>query len=415
MDLNLVGLNHKTAPIEIREKFVFSHDMLSHVLKDLKLKTGAEALILSTCNRTEIYFQVKDPNEIYQWLATFNQIKFTELKKYLYKFSNQDCYVHACKVASGLDSMLIGETQIFGQMKQASQIAQLSGVQGKFINRFFQDVFRTAKEVRTKTQIGSSPTTIASCALSMAKKIFGEINQTQVMFVGAGEISEMCAKYFQKYQPNKISIANRSFEKGEALAKKVNGEACLIGEIYDQLHNYDVLISSTASQLPIIGLGAIEQALKKRKHRPIMLVDLAIPRDIESEVSKLDDVFLYTLDDLVNIAQQGLSNRQAATKKATQIIEHQAKDFYHKIKQIKNTPTIKLLRNHFEKIALAEAEKAKNSIKTGSSSEEVINKLISNLTKKFLHGPTKAIRENEQDVETDSLIKKIYNIKEDKK
>mgnify|MGYP006411645835 FL=1 len=415
MDLNLVGLNHKTAPIEIREKFVFSHDMLSHVLKDLRLKTGAKALILSTCNRTEIYFQSKDPKEIYQWLSSFNDIKFSELKKYLYTHSNQDCYVHACKVASGLDSMLIGETQIFGQMKQASQVANLSGVQGKFINTFFQDIFKTAKKVRTETQIGSSPTTIASCALSIAKKIFGEINQTQVMFVGAGEISEMCAKYFQKHHPKKISIANRSFEKGEALAKKVNGEACLIGEIYDQLHNYDILISSTASQLPIIGLGMIEQALSKRKHRPIMLVDLAIPRDIESEVSKLDDVFLYTLDDLVKIAQQGVINRQDATKKANQIIEYQAKDFYHKSKQIKNIPTIKLLRDQFENIALIEAKKARNSIKIGSPSEEVIDKLISNLTKKFLHGPTTAIRDNGQDTEIDSLIKKIYNIKEEKK
>jgi len=415
MKLNLIGLNHKTAPIEIREKFVFSQDMLSHILKDLKLKTGAEALILSTCNRTEIYFRVKEPKEIYRWLAAFNKVKFTELKKYLYSLSNQECYIHACKVASGLDSMLIGETQIFGQMKQASQIANQSGVQGKFINTFFQEVFKTAKLVRTKTQIGSSPTTIASCALAIAKKIFGEISQTKVMFVGAGEISEMCAKYFQKHQPNKISIANRSFEKGESLAKKVGGEACLIGEIYDQLHNYDILISSTASQLPIIGLGMIEQALKKRKFKPIMLVDLAIPRDIESEVSKLDDAFLYTLDDLVNIAQQGVTNREGAIKKANLIIENQVKDFYQKSKQTKNIPTIKILRNQFEKIALIEAKKAKNKIREGSPSEDVINKLTSNLTKKFLHGPTTVIRENNQDIEIESFIKKIYNIKEEKK
>jgi len=415
MELNLIGLNHKTAPIEIREKFVFSHDMLSHVLKDLKLKTGAEALILSTCNRTEIYFRIKKPNEIYQWLATFNNIKFTELKKYLYSLTKKDCYIHACRVASGLDSMLIGETQIFGQMKQASQIADLSGVQGKYINTFFQEVFKTAKLVRSRTQIGSSPTTIASCALAIAKKIFGEINQTQVMFVGAGEISEMCAKYFQKHQPKKISIANRSFEKGEALAKKVDGEACLIGEIYDQLHNYDILISSTASQLPIIGLGMIEQALKKRKYRPIMLVDLAIPRDIESEVSKLNDVFLYTLDDLVNIAQQGISNRQGAIEKANLIIEKQATDFFQKSKQTKNIPTIKILRNQFAKIAAEEAKKAKNKIESGSPSEVIINKLISNLTKKFLHGPTKVIRENDQNIEIESLIKKIYNIEEEDK
>ena len=199
------------------------------------------------------------------------------------------------------------------------------------------------------------------------------------------------------------------------MAKKVGGEACLIGEIYDQLHNYDILISSTASQLPIIGLGMIEQALKKRKFKPIMLVDLAIPRDIESEVSKLDDAFLYTLDDLVNIAQQGVTNREGAIKKANLIIENQVKDFYQKSKQTKNIPTIKILRNQFEKIALIEAKKAKNKIREGSPSEDVINKLTINLTKKFLHGPTKVIRENNQDIEIESFIKKIYNIKEEKK
>ena len=199
------------------------------------------------------------------------------------------------------------------------------------------------------------------------------------------------------------------------MAKKVGGEACLIGEIYDQLHNYDILISSTASQLPIIGLGMIEQALKKRKFKPIMLVDLAIPRDIESEVSKLDDAFLYTLDDLVNIAQQGVTNREGAIKKANLIIENQVKDFYQKSKQTKNIPTIKILRNQFEKIALIEAKKAKNKIREGSPSEDVINKLTSNLTKKFLHGPTTVIRKNNQDIEIESFIKKIYNIKEEKK
>ncbi len=412
MKLNLIGLNHKTAPLGIREKFVFPSDLISHALLDLKKNTSAEAVILSTCNRTEIYFRAKTPDKVYQWLADFHQVKMSKLKKHLYIYQKQEVVMHAYRVASGLDSMFLGETQILGQMKQASKIADFAGVQGKFLNHFFQKVFETAKEIRTKTHIGSSTTTIATTILTIAKKIFGDISQTRIIFVGAGEITEMCAKYFIQHNPKNISIANRSIQKGRALAKKINGEACLIGEINEQLHNYDIVISSTGSQLPIIGLGMVERAITSRKHRPMLLVDLAIPRDIENEVTKLDDIFLYTLDDLAVIAQEGMANRHKAIQKAEVIINNKTTEFFLKHKQKKAIPIIRSLRNQMEDYRLLELKKAKKELENGMPIEQALEKLSHNLSKKILHHPTKALNNLEQNNEITELIKTIYNLED---
>ena len=414
MDLNIIGLNHKTAPLSLRERFVFHTDQISHALLDLKDKKVSQVAILSTCNRTEIYFNGPKIQIVYQWLANYHHIKLPQLKKYLYHYSNKDALTHAYRVASGLDSMFLGETQILGQMKQAAKISDYAGTQGKFLSHFFQTVFEAAKEIRSRTSIGASNTTIASSIISLTKRIFGEIHQTKIIFVGAGEMTELIAKYFNSHQPKKITIANRSILRGKKLATKIGAETCLLGEINDQIHEYDVVISCTGSQLPVIGLGMIERAIKIRKHKPMLLVDLAIPRDIESETSKLNDIFLYTLDELAQIAQEGINNRAGAVKEAEVIIEIKVNDFYKQNNKKKISPTIVTLRNQFEENRLKEIDKAKKQLKNGKSIDEILESLSNNLSNKFLHHPTQAINDSaaNETKEISELLKKIYNLKE---
>ena len=413
MNLNIIGLNHKTAPLGLREKLVFHADQISHALLDLKCNKVNQVAILSTCNRTEIYFNGPKKQIVCQWLADYHHIKLSQLKKHLYHYSNKDALTHAYQVASGLDSMFLGETQILGQMKQAAKISDYAGTQGKFLSQFFQTVFEAAKEIRSKTNIGASSTTIASTIISLTKKIFGDLYQTKIIFIGAGEMTELIAKYFNKHQPEKITIANRSIFRGKKLANKIGAETCLIGEIKDQLHEYDIVISATGSQLPIIGLGMIERAIKKRKHKPMLLIDLAVPRDIEPETSKLNDIFLYTLDELAGIAQEGIDNRTDAVKDANIIIEKKVNNFYKKINKKKASPTIVSLRNQFEDNRQKEINKAKKQLANGKSIDEILETLSNNLSNKFLHHPTKALNDAaaNETKEISELLKKIYNLK----
>ena len=413
MNLNIIGLNHKTAPLGLREKLVFPADQISHALLDLKSNKVSQVAILSTCNRTEIYFNGQKKQIVYQWLADYHHIKLSQLKKHLYHYSNKDALTHAYQVASGLDSMFLGETQILGQMKQAAKISDYAGTQGKFLSQFFQTVFEAAKEIRSKTDIGASNTTIASTIISLTKKIFGDLYQTKIIFVGAGEMTELIAKYFNKHQPEKITIANRSIFRGKKLANKIGAETCLIGEIKDQLDEYDIVISATGSQLPVIGLGMIERAIKKRKHKPMLLIDLAVPRDIEPEISKLNDIFLYTLDELAEIAQEGIDNRTDAVKDANIIIEKKVNNFYKKINKKKASPTIVTLRNQFEDNRQKEINKAKKQLANGKSIDEILETLSNNLSNKFLHHPTKALNDSaaNETKEISELLKKIYNLK----
>ena len=413
MNLNIIGLNHKTAPLGLREKLVFRTDQISHALLDLKCNKVNQVAILSTCNRTEIYFNGPKKQIVCQWLADYHHIKLSQLKKHLYHYSNKDALTHAYQVASGLDSMFLGETQILGQMKQAAKISDYAGTQGKFLSQFFQTVFEAAKEIRSKTNIGASSTTIASTIISLTKKIFGDLYQTKIIFVGAGEMTELIAKYFNKHQPEKITIANRSIFRGKKLANKIGAETCLIGEIKDQLDEYDIVISATGSQLPVIGLGMIERAIKKRKHKPMLLIDLAVPRDIEPETSKLNDIFLYTLDELAEIAQEGIDNRTDAVKDANIIIEKKVNNFYKKINKKKASPTIVTLRNQFEDNRQKEINKAKKQLANGKSIDEILETLSNNLSNKFLHHPTKALNDAaaNETKEISELLKKIYNLK----
>ena len=408
MDLNLVGLNHKTAPIEIREKFVFSHDMLSHVLKDLKLKTGAEALILSTCNRTEIYSSISNEKLLRQWMCKHHNVKTKVINDHYYFYSGSVALRHAISVGSGLDSMIIGEPQILGQVKHAYRISENGDLLDKNLIPFFSKVFELSKFIRSKTQIGTNSTTIASAAFKHISKIFGAISKLNILFIGAGEMNELCAKYFAKYSPKNTTVANRTLEKASKLAKKINGDSCLISDIDKIIHQYDVVVSCTGSQLPIIGLGMIEEAIKIRKHKPMFFVDLAVPADIEKEVAKLDDTFLYNLDDLAILAQEGMNLRTKELTKAFKLLEQLLNDFLES-QYTKNIPLTISLKNLFDDTKTKELEKAIKDIQKGIDPKEVCEKLARNLTKKLLHFPTKSINEDKNNAK---LIQQIYKLKD---
>jgi len=414
MQIQLIGLNHKTAPIKLREKLVFANDMLTQALLELKEKMSSDILILSTCNRTEIYQSASDSKTLITWLAKFHNIKEMNLKPHLYTFKNEAAFSHACRVAAGLDSMILGETQILGQMKQALKQSEFVGGQGKNITIFFQKVFEAAKLVRTKTGIGASSTTVASTILKVADKIYGKSNNVNILFVGAGEMTELCCKYFSTNNKKKLTIANRSIKNGMALAKKVGGHPMLIGDIHHTMHSFDIVISSTSSQLPIIGLGMIEKAIRLRKHKPMLLIDLAIPRDIEPEVAELDDIFLYTFDDLAKITEKNIKNREKETAKAELLIQQQCEEFMSHLQQKTVAPYIKNLNNKFEQTRISEVKKMEKDLKKGVPVEQVLDKLSKNLTKKFLHSPTKAFNDNAKHKNLDGIefLKKLFNLKD---
>lgn len=414
MKLNVIGLNHKTAPLDLREKFAFSADVISSLLTEFKEKYAQEVVILSTCNRTEIYFYAGDKEKVLMWLAVTKNVSITQIKSHTYHYTNFEAVNHAYKVASGLDSMILGETQILGQMKQASKLAEYANTQGKNLAYLFQKIFETAKEVRTKTKIGASSTTVASTILKVSKKIFGDITQTKILFVGAGDMAELCAKYFTDQKPKQLTIANRSIQKGKILAKKVNCKSILLGDVHHQINNYDIVICSTSSQLPIIGMGMIQNALQARKHKPMLLIDLAIPRDVEIEIGMLDDIFLYTFDDLAKLVQEGIKNRESEVNKANKIIEKSVQTYKEKIEQRTITPTIELLRNQFENIRKEELLKAEKEINSGASINEVLDKLSKKLSKKYLHHPTKAFNElsNLKLEKALTILKKIYKVED---
>jgi glutamyl-tRNA reductase len=414
MELNVIGLNHKTASLNLRERFAFSSDITSSLLIEFQDKCAREVVILSTCNRTEIYYYAGDKNNVLMWLAVTKNVPVTQIKSHTYHYSNLEAVKHAYKVACGLDSMILGETQILGQMKQAAKLAEFANTQGKHLRYLFQKIFETAKEVRTKTKIGASSTTVASSILKVSKSIFGDITQTSILFVGAGDMAELCAKYFTDQNPRQLTIANRSIEKGKMLAEKINCQSILLGDVHQHISNYDIVICSTSSQLPIIGMGMIQNALQARKHKPMLLVDLAIPRDVEIEIGTLDDIFLYTFDDLAKLAQEGVKNRESEIIKATKIIEEKVQIYREKIEQKTIIPTINLLRNHFERIRKEELLKAEKEINKGASIDEVMDKLSKTLSKKYLHHPTKVFNEfsNQKLEKALAILKKIYKIED---
>lgn len=350
MQLHAFGINHQTAPVDVREKVAFQPDSMEDALRDLVGRCQVkEAAIVSTCNRTEVYCNTQDPERAIDWLADYHQLKTHYIAPYVYNFPRGEAVKHAFRVASGLDSMVLGEPQILGQFKQAVNSAEQAGTLGFLLHKLFQRTFSVAKEVRTQTSIGSSSVSMAAAAVRLAERIFPSVADQNVLFIGAGEMIELNAMHFAAHHPRKITVANRTLERARQLASRFNGQGITLNELPDHLAQNDIIITSTASQLPILGKGMVERAIKLRKHRPIFMVDLAVPRDIEPEVAELDDVFLYTVDDLAGVVKEGLDSRQSAVAQAEVIIDSSVSHFMDWLESREIVPTIRALRDHGER------------------------------------------------------------------
>jgi len=407
MQLLAVGLNHTTAPVSLREQLAFGPDQLGQAVRaargwfaGIAPHGSDEAAILSTCNRTEIYAasQVDKPIDASaHFLASYHKLNYAALRPHLYLLPQDEAVRHAFRVASGLDSMVMGETQILGQMKDAVRVAEEAGGMGTYLHQLFQRSFAVAKEVRSTTEIGAHSVSMAAATVRLSHRIFDKVAEQNVLFIGAGEMIELCATHFAAQNPKSITIANRTMERGEALAHRFNGKAIRLAALPDQLARFDIVISCTASSLPLIGLGLAERAIKARRHKPMFMVDLAVPRDIESEVGRLDDVFLYTVDDLVQVVQSGLESRQAAVAQAEAIIETRVQSFMHWIDDRAMVPVIQDMQENSEAMRLFELERARKMLARGDDVEAVLDALSKGLTAKFLHGPQQALHRAQGD------------------
>ena len=418
MQLYVIGVNHTTAPIQIRENVAFNSELLGSALRELTSHDASEAAILSTCNRTELYCSAENPEKPLHWLSQYHKLDTSSIQPYIYTLPNDEAVKHAFRVASGLDSMVLGEAQILGQFKQSVKIAQDAGTLGTLLHKLFQRTFEVAKEVRTNTDIGANSISMSAAAVKLAQRIFGDISQQKVLFIGAGEMIELCADHFAAQKPKSVMVANRTIERGNALAEKISAlgvkaQAILLNDLPEHFAAFDIVITSTASQLPIVGLGMVESAIKTRRHRPIFMVDLAVPRDIETEVAQLDDVFLYTVDDLAQVVTDGMANRQEAAVDAEVIVSARVENFMQWMKKRDAVPTIKALRDQAELTRQAELEKALKLIQKGESAEKVLEVLSNALTNKFLHAPSHALNQahGDEHAKLEDVIKQLYHIK----
>ena len=412
MQLFAFGMNHHTAPLAVREQVTFHAENLEAALRDLVTHESVrEAAIISTCNRTEIYCSTPDPVRAIDWLARFHHLKAPALEPFLYTLPRERAVNHAFRVASGLDSMVIGEPQILGQMKDAVKSAEHAGTLGTVLHKLFQSTFSVAKEVRTQTDIGASSVSMAAAAVKVAERIYPSIAGQKILFVGAGEMIELCSTHFAAKQPREMTFANRSIERGELLATRFQGRAITLNDLPDQLALHDIVVTCTASTLPILGKGMIERAIKARRHRPILMIDLAVPRDVEAEVAELDDVFLYSVDDLGKIVQEGLDTRHAAVAQAEAIINTNVHAFMHWLENRELVPTIRALRDQAERMRRHELDRAARMLAKGDDPAKVLEQLSHSLTNKFLHAPTQALN-SAQTGERDALVAALSRLYE---
>lgn len=396
MTLIAVGINYNTAPIAIRERLAFPAEILDNTLKNLgNLKEITEAAILSTCNRTEFYYQTDndDQSVLVNWIADTKNIEANEFFPYLYSYKDSQSIRHMFRVACGLDSMILGEPQILGQMKSAYHAANQAGTLGRNLSKLFQHTFAAAKKVRTDTAIGSSPVSVAFAAVQLAQQIFEKLSEQTALLIGAGETIELTARHLYQHRIGRIIIANRTYDKAHALASQFNGYAISLSEIPNHLSEADIVVSSTASQLPILGKGRVESAIKKRKHKPMLMIDLAIPRDIEAEVKQLSDVYLYTVDDLQNTVNQNMDSRRRAAEQAEEIIDTQVEHFLIWLRSQGAQETIRDYRNLAQITRDEVLEKALAQLNNGAPPAEVIQRLAHTLTNKLIHTPCVQLRE----------------------
>ena len=390
MSVWALGLNHHTAPLDLRGRFAYAVDQIEPTLRNLRasLTRQSETTLLSTCNRTEIYCagDHSDLDQLLAWLAHSGGVSSDVLRSHAYTLQGDEAARHAFRVASGLDSMVLGEPQILGQMKDAVRAAEGAGVMGSTLHQLFQRSFAVAKEVRTSTEIGAHSISMAAAAVRLAGQLFEDLSDIKILFVGAGEMIDLAATHFAARKPKAMAIANRSLERGEKLAGRFGAEVMRLADLPNRLHEFDAVISCTASTLPIIGLGAVERALKLRKRRPMFMVDLAVPRDIEPEVKALPDIYLYTVDDLAQVVQTGKDSRQAAVAQAEVIIDAGVQNFMHWLGTRGTVPLIQQLNAQTDVWRAAEIGRAKKLLAKGAPVEEVLEALSRGLTQKMLHG-----------------------------
>jgi glutamyl-tRNA reductase len=396
MTILALGVNHKTASVEVREKVAFQPEELELALQSLtQLGQVSESVIVSTCNRTELYCHLEDDDltPIIEWLAHFHQVPASELTHYIYQHADDAAVSHLMSVAAGLDSLVLGEPQILGQVKQAYQQARQAGTVGTIFERLFQSTFAIAKDVRTQTEVGQNAVSVAFAAVNLAKHIFSNLHKSRVLLVGAGETAELVAKHLSEQGVARIQIANRTRERGEALAQAVGGEAHGLTELHQLLPEADIVISSTASPLPIIGKGLVESAIKKRRHQPMLLIDLAVPRDIEEQVGDLDDVYLYTVDDLQSIVSANRKQRETEAATAREMISEQAQVFADWMRSLNSVDLLRRYRQSSQEAAQQPVERALAALAAGKAADEVVRELSQRLTNTLMHQPTRAIQD----------------------
>jgi glutamyl-tRNA reductase len=437
MSLYALGLSHATAPLDVREKVAFAPDVLPDALRDLtRDRRVREATILSTCNRTEVYFHGGDPQRVADWLEDVHHLPRDGLAPYVYTLPHDKAVAHAFRVASGLESMVLGEPQILGQMKQAVRTAEAAGALGLVLNRLFQRTFAVAKDVRTHTEIGTASISMAAAAVKLAQRIFPSIADQRLLLIGAGEMIELAATHFAAQKPRSIAVANRTLERGEKLAEGGGGgarpragrpgrlergekladrfgaEAITLAELPERLAQFDIIVTCTASTLPIIGKGTLERVVKLRRHAPIFIADLAVPRDVEAEAARLDDVFLYGVDDLTEIVKDNLAIRREAITEAERMIAEQTAHFLRWLDGRAVVPTIAALSRHHDALREAEIERARRLLAGGATTDEALDALARGLTSKLLHAPLAALNAagDAERAELIAVLMRVYKL-----
>ena len=412
MSLFALGLNHQTAPLAIRERVVFHVERLREALGELKRGLAREAAILSTCNRTELYVALDEPAAAAQWLARYHRFEPEGLSPYLYTLPREQAVRHVFRFAAGLDSMVLGEPQILGQLKEAARAAESAGTLGTLLHKLFQRSFAVAKEVRSTTRLGAASVSMAAATVRLAARIFPRLADQRVLFIGAGEMIELCATHFAAQSPARLAVANRTLERAEKLARRFNAQPIELRSLAEHLHEFDIVVSCTASSLPILGKGLVERALRTRRRRPIFMVDLAVPRDIEPEAGELDDVFLYTLDDLGQLVSANLDARRSAVAQAEAIIDTQVGQFMHWMSSRENVPLIRALRSRADDARRAELERALKALARGEEPRQVLDALSQGLVNKLLHAPTQVLHDTtgEEHRALAELLARLYRL-----
>jgi len=416
MPLHILGLNHNTAPVEIREQVVFSGDEIDRALAAIAALHGvAEAVLLSTCNRTEIYVDATDEGleELQQWLQT-DQALDEAASAALFTLDKEDAIRHLFRVACGLDSMVLGEPQILGQLKDAFRQGEKQKTTGKRLNRLFHHTFSVAKKVRTDTEIGASPVSVAYAAVNLADQFFAGFSQHTALLIGAGVTIELVAKHLDRKGIGRLFVANRDLGRAQRLATQFDGFALPLSELEGTLPEADILISSTASTEPVVTLTQMKAAVKARRRKPVFAVDIAVPRDLDPEISALDDVYLYTIDDLDKVIVEGQNNREAAAVDANRILDDETQRYLNIERSKEVAPIITALRDHGDELRDQVLAQAQRRLAKGSSTEEVLDYVTSSLLKKLLHQPSVRLREAGEQSDQDFIdtIRELFGLDE---